>query len=180
MELGCGVGLVGLLLGKYAKTIYLTDINEKALLLSKQNIMRNKSKIKNECEIKIRRLDWKITLFSLNNEYTVNKEFHWNKIEEQVDIFLAADIAYDEAIIDAFFNCLNNLFEIYKDSICIVSLEKRYNFTLRDMDVKATTFEYFRLQLNKYHYYKRRIEINTKKQVIKIYKATIIYKKLVD
>lgn len=75
-----------------------------------------------------------------------------------VSTFLAADVIYDETLTDAFAKCAAALMT-YADARggdgstgrrvgggttrLVVALEKRFNFTLRDMDARAPAFEHF-------------------------------------
>lgn len=154
LELGCGVGLVGIALNEWASRIFLTDHDCIALALCKENVTTNAEQTSH---IKIRSLDWFDFDFQLlarerslqeRSQDEMEKDFLWTSLDleelSNVEVFFAADVIYDHERTLAFFHVLEKLMRRSKNpSICYLSLEKRYNFTLMDLDVKATEYDHF-------------------------------------
>ena len=75
LELGCGLGLVGIVARKKQAKILMTDYNDDALMFAKGNALKNK------CEdIQFRRMDWQ----------------HPNLDNQKFKYILASDIIYEE------------------------------------------------------------------------------------
>jgi predicted nicotinamide N-methyase len=75
LELGCGLGLVGIVARKKQAKILMTDYNDDALMFAKYNA------IKNKCEdIQFRSMDWQ----------------HPNLDNQKFNYILASDIIYEE------------------------------------------------------------------------------------
>lgn len=86
-------------------------------------------------------------------------EFCWRDSDidrlNQVDFLFAADVVYDEDLTEAFMRAAAYLMtalrqqQFYdsnfqkREPVLYLSLEKRYNFAVRDMAVKATAYDHF-------------------------------------
>lgn len=160
LELGCGVGLVGIALAGIAKEIYLTDHDRNALQLCQNNVERNTDA---DAVVKIRCLDW----IKRNPSFTsilhgvdlpladaseapekMHDAYQWQTCDlkrlHSVDVFVAADVVYDDAITSAFFEMLGELMSVSQRAcVCYIAIDKRFNFTLDDMDVRAPAYDYF-------------------------------------
>lgn len=142
LELGSGVGLTGIVGAIYAKHVICTDINYGGILeLIQNNIERNSKIICNKkvdvMELNFKHLNWSPLLMS-----TIIK----------TDIIIAADVIYDDDLTDAFVQTIQKLFDTPwanddGSKYVLVALEKRYVFTLTDLDSSAPSFEYFRQRL---------------------------------
>ncbi|KAK2584931.1 hypothetical protein KPH14_002526 [Odynerus spinipes] len=131
MELGSGVGLTSIVASFVAKEVICTDINLGEILkLVQRNFMRNISYVK--CKFHVEELNF------LNLE--------WSKsLEEKVnmtDIFIAADVIYDDVITDGFVTTLGKLLS-KGPKTAYIALEKRYVFTIADMETVAPMYEEF-------------------------------------
>ena len=63
---------------------------------------------------------------------------------QQTDYIIAADVIYDDQITEAFLATIDQLFIHGKDSMeLLVALEKRYVFTVEDLDSVAPCYEHF-------------------------------------
>lgn len=137
LELGAGVGLTGIVAGFYANSVVCTDINIGGILdIIKSNFNRNKKFIK------------AITMKTLELDFMASS--NWsddiNKTIMNTDIILAADVIYDDELTDAFIKTLEvilNTSSPNRKKIVYVALEKRYVFTVADMDTCAPCYEYF-------------------------------------
>lgn len=61
------------------------------------------------------------------------------------DIILAADVIYEDTLTDAFIETIEKILTIpsSKSKTIYIALEKRYVFTVADMDTCAPCYEYF-------------------------------------
>lgn len=137
LELGSGVGLTSIVSSFYAREVVCTDINVGGLLnLIQANITRN-SHLKNpSCNVVVTELDFKVPY---NNYSDALKE----QLQD-VEYVIAADVIYDDDITEAFVLTLENLLlELPKLKGVYIALEKRYVFTVEDMDSVAPSYEHF-------------------------------------
>lgn len=132
MELGSGVGLTSIVASFLAKEVICTDINLGDILkIVQRNFMRNISYVK--CKFHIEELNF------LNLEWSKNLEEKVN----MTDIFLAADVIYDDIITDGFVATLKKLLSNKVQKTVYIALEKRYVFTIADMETVAPMYEEF-------------------------------------
>lgn len=137
LELGSGVGLTSIVSSFYAREVICTDIDVGGLLeLIQANITRN-SHLKNpSCNVVVTELNFKVPYAEYSDE-----------LKEQlqdVEYVIAADVIYDDDITEAFVLTLENLLlEIPKLKAVYIALEKRYVFTVEDMDSVAPSYEHF-------------------------------------
>lgn len=87
IELGCGLGLSGIVLNSYGGDVLLTDFDENALRFAALNWMLNLNQLPN-----VKLLDWRNP-----------------PVTERYDIILAADVAYEERLFQPFINTLEVL-----------------------------------------------------------------------
>lgn len=147
-ELGSGVGIVGLALGNFAQEVFLTDHDVNALELCQENLERNLDASKTVFHI--RRLDWTadfINFFEPLEE--TGESFELRESDRSnlmsMEVFLAADVVYDDALTNAFFGKLEILMRLsQKSPVCFIAIEKRWNFTLNDLEVRASAYDHFR------------------------------------
>lgn len=147
LELGAGTGLASIVTACSAKRVYCTDVGEDLLNMCRRNVTLNKHLIESAGgEVRVRQLDW------LQQDICTDAdvEFSWTE-EEVADLYdhtsaiIAADVCYDDDLTDAFFRTLYHLCSSFNHSCKIyISIEKRMNFTLRQMDVCCEAYEHFR------------------------------------
>lgn len=137
------MGLTGIVAGFYANSVSCTDINIGGILdIIKSNFNRNKKFIKAKT-FKIMELDF---MASSNWSDEINQTIL------NTDIILAADVIYDDVLTDAFIKTLEVILQKSLSSrkqIVYVALEKRYVFTVADMDTCAPCYEYFLQEFHK-------------------------------
>ncbi|XP_034276431.1 methyltransferase-like protein 22 isoform X3 [Pantherophis guttatus] len=123
LELGGGIGFVSIIMSKAAKTIYCTDVGEDLLSMCERNVALNKHVTEpTGSEIRVKKLDW------------------------QQDDFCT--VFYDDDLTDAFFKTLSRITRSLRNSCTVYfSMEKRFNFTLRQMDVVCEAYNHFRSTL---------------------------------
>ncbi|KAM4819932.1 methyltransferase-like protein 22 isoform 2-T2 [Thomomys bottae] len=99
--------------------------------------------------VKVKELDWLKADFC--TDPTV--PFSWSE-EDIADLYthttvlFAAEVFYDDDLTDALFNTLSRLVHRLKNGCtAILSVEKRFNFTLRHLDVTCEAYDHFRSSL---------------------------------
>ncbi|XP_066603815.1 methyltransferase-like protein 22 [Prorops nasuta] len=133
LELGSGVGLTSIVAGILASDVICTDINDGGILkMIQRNFIRNNSYVKARFSVE------ELNFFNLTWSSNQHKKFN-----EEIDIILAADVIYDDKITDAFIDTLVKLLSGKPQKTAYISLEKRYVFTIADMDTVAPMYEEF-------------------------------------
>uniref|UniRef100_J3S013 Methyltransferase-like protein 22 n=1 Tax=Crotalus adamanteus TaxID=8729 RepID=J3S013_CROAD len=151
LELGAGIGFVSIIMAKAAKTIYCTDVGEDLLSMCERNVALNKHITEpTGSEIRVKKLDWQQDDFCTDPEDC----FSWSEKEiaelhDFTTVILAADVFYDDDLTDAFFKTLSRIASnLRNDCTIFFSTEKRFNFTLRQMDVVCEAYNHFRSTLD--------------------------------
>ena len=139
LELGSGVGLTSIVASYLAKEVICTDINAGDILnLIERNFLRNFPYVRSGYHIE------EVNFLNLG----------WSKkLEEKLqsaNIVLAADVIYDDKITDGFIRTLSKLLYTNKKKTIYVALEKRYVFTIADLDTTAPMYEEFLRCVEKY------------------------------
>ncbi|XP_014225897.1 methyltransferase-like protein 22 [Trichogramma pretiosum] len=134
LELGSGVGLDGIVASSLAREVCCTDIDcgTGILELIERNFKRNSELVKAKvsvCELDFLNADWCPKLRS--------------KLDK-IDVIMAADVIYDDEITAGFVATLARLLDETPARAAYVALEKRYVFTLADLDSVAPMYEEFR------------------------------------
>ncbi|XP_049539512.1 methyltransferase-like protein 22 isoform X2 [Anopheles darlingi] len=137
LELGSGVGLTSIVASMYAREVICTDIDIGGLLgLIRDNIQRNVHLSNPTCRMSVSELDFKVSY--QDYPQTLKSQL------QSVQYVLAADVIYDDDITEAFVRTLVSLLlELPKLKAIYIALEKRYVFTLEDMDSVAPCYDYF-------------------------------------
>uniref|UniRef100_A0A182WDX3 Methyltransferase-like protein 22 n=1 Tax=Anopheles minimus TaxID=112268 RepID=A0A182WDX3_9DIPT len=137
LELGSGVGLTSIVASMYAREIICTDIDIEGLLdLIRRNVQRNAHLSNPHCRMHVNELDFKVSYQDYPRELK-------DKLQH-VQYVVAADVIYDDDITEAFVRTIVSLLlELPKLKAIYIALEKRYVFTLEDMDSVAPCYDYF-------------------------------------
>ncbi|KAL6559876.1 hypothetical protein OROGR_004993 [Orobanche gracilis] len=150
-----GAGLVGMLLARAAKSVFITDHGNEILENYAKNINLNAGIFHRKASIYVRELDWRRPCppeVVVNSPYQQSSGWSISEVEElqRASVLLAADVIYSNDITDAFFNVLEAIMSSSPQKpICVttevlyLALEKRYNFTMDDLDVIATGYSHF-------------------------------------
>ncbi|XP_061741391.1 methyltransferase-like protein 22 [Nerophis ophidion] len=147
VDLGAGTGLTSIIMATVAKRVYCTDVGEDLLSMCQKNVTLNENMIKRAGgEVKVRQLDW------LKSELCTDSdvEFSWTEeevadIHDNASFIIAADVCYDDDLTDGLFRTLYRLCNNFFHACTIlISIEKRLNFTLREMDVSCEAYNHFR------------------------------------
>ncbi|XP_043700904.1 methyltransferase-like protein 22 isoform X3 [Telopea speciosissima] len=150
LELGAGTGLVGILLARVAKTVFLTDCGVEILGNCTANVhLNSKTYSNNETSVYVRELDWKkswppiVGLDKLSSE----NRYVWTpseiEVAQEASLILAADVVYIDDLTDALFNTVEKLMSQGSEKVLYLALEKRYNFSLYDLDIVANGYSHF-------------------------------------
>ncbi|XP_062388637.1 methyltransferase-like protein 22 [Sardina pilchardus] len=147
LELGAGTGLTSVVMATQAKMMYCTDVGQDLLSMCERNVTLNQHLIEDKVnEVKVRQLDW------TGDDFCTDAEIPFSWTEEEVSdlhnetsVIMAADVCYDDDLTDAFFRTLYRITSHLRNpSTAYVSIEKRLNFTLREMDVACEAYNHFR------------------------------------
>ncbi|KAK4297262.1 hypothetical protein Pmani_030305 [Petrolisthes manimaculis] len=137
LELASGVGLTSIVAAMIAKKVTVTDVDRGDILhLIHRNIKRNPELIKADVEVK------EIDFY---NHTTIDDLADRMK---DVTVILVADVIYHNQLTDAFFSTVLRLMSDPPEKTMYVAMEKRYVFTLEDMDSVAPCYEYFLQKLD--------------------------------
>ncbi|EEF46491.1 conserved hypothetical protein [Ricinus communis] len=162
LELGAGTGLVGMLLAHVAKVVFLTDRGDEILENCARNVQLNSEVLNCRSAIHVRELDWMNSwppiehCGNLAGPMSVISRYSWipAEIEEAqgVSLLLAADVIYSDDLTDALFSILGTLMPLGSEKVLYLALEKRYNFSLDDLDVVANGYKHFLSYLKEEEY----------------------------
>jgi predicted nicotinamide N-methyase len=139
LELGCGPGLVGIALARFAapKPLFVTDAFEKVLILAQQNLELNAGRDSG----RVLRLDWTHEL----RQSATGDMFGWTGADiadlDKVEYLFASDVIYDDSLVDALFLRLRTL--LTGGKVLYMAMEKRYNFSLEELKVAANGYTRF-------------------------------------
>ncbi|KAM3916549.1 methyltransferase-like protein 22 isoform 2-T2 [Leptodactylus fuscus] len=139
IELGAGTGF--------------TNVGEDLLDMCERNVSLNKGLSKTAgSQVKVKELDW------LKNQLCTDPEapYSWTEddiadLYDQTTVILAADVFYDDDLTDALFKTLYQITHALT-RLCTIylSIERRFNFTLRYMDITCDAYNHFRNCLNNF------------------------------
>ncbi|PWA56755.1 methyltransferase family protein [Artemisia annua] len=148
LELGAGTGLVGMLLARVAKTVFLTDHGVEILENCASNVHLNSALIPSKASVYVRELDWKAPWPPRQSNHPSGHSYAWNLSEleelERASLLVAADVIYNDDLTDALFTTLERLMSRGLEKVLYLALEKRYNFSVDDLDVIANGYSCFR------------------------------------
>nr|CAG4637304.1 EOG090X0C5G [Ceriodaphnia reticulata] len=132
IELGAGTGLTSIVAGMVSDQVVSTDISKGNILaLIDTNVKLNSQWIKGKVEA--------MELDFYNSSYPETLETHLKNSK----LLIAADVVYHDDLTDAFLATLKRLMSMGRPKTALIALEKRFVFTLSDLDVGAPCYEYF-------------------------------------
>ncbi|KAF3660278.1 hypothetical protein FXO37_13567 [Capsicum annuum] len=174
------LGLVGILLARAAKTVFITaigisleicvddgrsmprnvicpklyvsDHGDEVLENCDKNVDLNAEIFHGKASVHVRELDWKDSWPPQETDTSPSKgRYSWTQSEteelKKASLLLAADVIYSDDLTDAFFSILKKLMSDNPEKVLYLAMEKRYNFTLDDLDVVANGYSHFRSYL---------------------------------
>ncbi|KAL1779585.1 methyltransferase 22 isoform X1 [Sigmodon hispidus] len=151
LELGAGTGLASIVAATMAHTVYCTDVGTDLLAMCQRNIALNSHlAATRDGVIKVKELDW------LKDDFCTDPKvpFSWSEedisdLYDHTTVLFAAEVFYDDDLTDALFNTLSRIVYRLKNACtAILSVEKRFNFTLRHLDVTCEAYDHFRASLD--------------------------------
>lgn len=138
-----------MLLARVAQIVFVTDHGAEVLGNCDKNVHLNSGLLPQKSTVLVRELDWmaswppRLVADSLSQE-----RYGWILSEvgqvHSASLLVAADVIYSDELTDAFFSILETLMSQGLEKVLYVALEKRYNFTLDDLDVVANGYSRFR------------------------------------
>ncbi|XP_021774043.1 methyltransferase-like protein 22 [Chenopodium quinoa] len=145
VELGAGTGLVGILIAHVVKAVFITDHGIEILDNCARNAHINSGLFGGESPVKVRELDWQKPWPPLDLDSGVRYSWTSSEVEEvnRASVLLAADVIYSDELTDAFFSVLQKIMCQHSKKVLYLALEKRYNFSLYDLDVVANGYSNF-------------------------------------
>uniref|UniRef100_A0A3Q3WZG7 Uncharacterized protein n=1 Tax=Mola mola TaxID=94237 RepID=A0A3Q3WZG7_MOLML len=144
LELGAGTGLTSIVMATMARTVYCTDVGEDLLSMCRRNVTLNRHVTAGE--VKVRHLDW----LEQDLRTDLDLDFSWRQEEvtelyDTTSVIVAADVFYDDDLTDALFRTLLRLCGSFERSCSVFfSIERRVNFTLRDLHASCDVYDHFR------------------------------------
>ncbi|KAG4129460.1 hypothetical protein ERO13_D09G082700v2 [Gossypium hirsutum] len=152
LELGAGTGLAGMLLAHAAKTVFLTDHGDQILENCLKNVQLNSGVLNHQKVVYVRELDWTHPWPpKVSSDLATQERFSWSSSEleevQKASLLLAADVIYSDDLTDALFGILERIMSQGSEKVLYLALEKRYNFSLDDLDVVANGYLNFRSYL---------------------------------
>ncbi|XP_048542060.1 methyltransferase-like protein 22 [Triticum urartu] len=152
MEIGAGTGLVGLAQARVARRIFITDRGNHILDNCLANVRLNSSMLKfDEAKVHVRELDWKMSWpppVGTHDASDPSSIYSWSSSEieeaEQATLLFAADVIYSDNLTDLFFDAVRQLMSRGAKKVLYLTLEKRYNFSLDELDVVPNGYKHFR------------------------------------
>ncbi|XP_039027114.1 uncharacterized protein LOC120160858 isoform X2 [Hibiscus syriacus] len=142
-------GLAGMLLALAARTVFLTDHGDKILENCLKNVQLNYGVLKHRNVIYVRELDWTHPWPPKDSsDHASQERFTWSSFEleevQKASLLLAADVIYSDYLTDALFGILERIMSQGSEKVLYLALEKRYNFSLDDLDIVANGYSKFR------------------------------------
>ncbi|XP_073295792.1 uncharacterized protein [Primulina huaijiensis] len=148
VDLGAGTGLIGMLLARAANTVFITDHGDEVLGNCAKNVHLNVGLYHEKASVYVRELDWNHPWPPKDIDYSsAQKSYGWivSEVEElnRASLLVAADVIYDDDLTDALFSTLEVLMSTDQEKVLYLALEKRYNFSMNDLDVIANGYSHF-------------------------------------
>ncbi|XP_063790329.1 methyltransferase-like protein 22 isoform X7 [Pseudophryne corroboree] len=152
LELGAGTGFTSIIMATVAKTVYCTDVGEDLLEMCERNVALNRCLTETTGgQVKVRELDW-LNQFCKD----ADASYSWTEddiadLYDQTTVILAADVFYDDVLTNALFKTISRITRNLSNPCTIyLSVERRFNFTLRHMDITCDAYNHFRNCLNNF------------------------------
>ncbi|XP_043945533.1 methyltransferase-like protein 22 isoform X4 [Protopterus annectens] len=126
------------------------DVGDDLLNMCEKNVTLNRHLAEQMGEIQVKELDWLQSDFCLDPEFPYSwSEDEIASLHDDTTVLLAADVCYDSSLTDALFRTIYKIMSNLKNpSTLYISIEKRFNFTLRHMDITCEAYDHFRSCLN--------------------------------
>ncbi|CAI9114111.1 OLC1v1014752C2 [Oldenlandia corymbosa var. corymbosa] len=124
VELGAGTGLVGLLLARAARTVFITDHGEEILDNCIKNVHANAGLLYPSVSVYVRELDWNCPWPPQMVEGSESaKSYNWTNSEveefQEASLLLAADVIYSDELTTAFFSTVGRIMSHQPEKVSI-------------------------------------------------------------
>lgn len=143
LELGAGTGLCSIVSSIFARRVICTDVGSDISSLCRRNVDRNRHLCRSRTReaVLVRELDWRNGFPPSSSSWSEDDL----KVLDDCDVVLAADVIYDDHVTDSFFALLSRLLVGGgpKTRTLYLSLERRLNFTLSELDVSCPAYDHF-------------------------------------
>lgn len=130
-----------------AKAVFLTDHGDQILGNCLRNVELNSSLFHPQAIVNVRDLNW-MSEWPLQVTHADPKPFCWSfqdfELVKSASFIFAADVIYSDDLTIALFSMLKRLMSLGCDKVLYLGLEKRYNFSLDDLNVVANGYACFR------------------------------------
>lgn len=123
LEIGGGVGLCGLVASRVAKNIICTDYKQQIVDVMKTNFLRNST---------VARDNYECVILDVSTSEVV-----------ACDFLFGSDLIYDDEITDKILRFVKKSL-LNKATAFFLSLEKRFNFTMDNLEVCCPAYRHFR------------------------------------
>ncbi|KAK4590620.1 hypothetical protein RGQ29_020968 [Quercus rubra] len=131
-----------------------TDHGDEILNNCAENVDLNSGLFNCQAAVYVRELEWMSPWPPRvvgPGEFPLHKRYSWtfSEVEEVqgASLLVAADVIYSDDLTDAFFNVLEKFMSLGSEKVLYLALEKRYNFSVNDLDVVANGYSHFRSYL---------------------------------
>ncbi|KHG24001.1 Methyltransferase-like protein 22 [Gossypium arboreum] len=117
-----------------------------------KNVQLNSGVLNHQKVVYVRELDWTHPWPpKVSSDLATQERFSWSSSEleevQKASLLLAADVIYSDDLTDALFGILERIMSQGSEKVLYLALEKRYNFSLDDLDVVANGYLNFRSYL---------------------------------
>lgn len=137
-----------MLLARVAKTVFLTDHGVEILENCATTLRLNSAMLPSKTSVCVRELDWTASWPPTQRNSAPCHSYGWNPSEfeelERASLLVAADVIYSDDLTHALFTTLERIMSHGLKKVLYLALEKRYNFSLDDLDVVANGYSCFR------------------------------------
>uniref|UniRef100_A0A1J3H679 Methyltransferase-like protein 22 n=2 Tax=Noccaea caerulescens TaxID=107243 RepID=A0A1J3H679_NOCCA len=148
LELGAGTGLLGILLARVAKAVFLTDYGDQVLGNCVHNVELNSALFNPQAVVNVRELNWMSQWPITQDSHGDSQNYCWSsrdfELVKSASFIFAADVIYSDDLTIALFSMLKRVMSFGTDKVLYLGLEKRYNFSLDDLNVVANGYACFR------------------------------------
>lgn len=144
VELGAGLGIVSMICALFAQKVLCTD-TPKVVQQAEKNYLLNKD------ELDLNNLHFApITWFDCRTNLV--QSINPNDLEfiKEADVFIAADVVYDDLITIKLMNTLYGLISLgdrKSAKYCYISGERRVNFNIDDLEETDCAYNYFKTSI---------------------------------
>jgi len=157
LEVGSGTGLAAIIAAACGAKVLATDLDQMDILdIIKRNVERNKVFIRGSVAV---------TALDLTEDLDTAGEVA--QFLKRTDIVIAGDIVYDDDVTDSFVTFIKAVMEKVPvdERHFVVAMEKRFVFTIQDLDTVAPAYDFF---MKKLEHLKSNLPVGFTMSVVKL------------